>query len=116
MTSKLALWLPRLLWGLEMVLFAVVVSHHDSGLKTEIRDGIPFGTCSQAEFETIGMVWLGMTTLAFLGCLLSLFKRRGKWTSLILFVVPVMAATTLAKYSEDRYPPCWERPAETSPK
>lgn len=113
MNGSVALWAPRVLLAVELVLFAVVVTHLDAGLKTAVQDGQPVGRCSVAEFEAIGLAWLGMTTLAFAGSLAILFRKRGKWLGLALFVVPVMVATTLAKYQEDRYPPCWERPAES---
>lgn len=113
MKHHIATWGPRVVLAAELVLFAVVVGHVDAGLKTEMVDGQPFGQCSQAQFEAIGLAWLGMTSLAFVGTLWSVF-RRGKWLGLALFVLPVIIATTMAKYQEDRYPPCWDRPAEQS--
>jgi hypothetical protein len=111
MNDTVRTWVPRILLAAELALFAFVVTHLDVGLKTELADGLPVGNCSEAEFATIGMAWLGMTSLAFAGCLLALFGRS-KWLVLVLFALPVITATTLAKYQEDRYPACWDRPAD----
>ncbi|MBF0327286.1 MAG: hypothetical protein HQL42_19800 [Alphaproteobacteria bacterium] len=105
------IWIPRVLLAVELALFAFIATHLDVGLKTEMIDGQPVGNCSETEFATIGMVWLGMTCLALAGCLFSLFGRS-KWLGLVLFALPVITATTMAKYQEDRYPACWERPAD----
>jgi len=107
----LKLWAPRLLLAAELALCAIVITHLDAGLKTEMRDGQPFGLCSKEEFEKIGLAWLGMTSVAFIGSLVSLFGRA-KWAGLALFILPVIVATTMAKYQEDRFQPCWERPVE----
>lgn len=115
MRHIVTIWGPRLLLAVELALFAVVVSHLDAGLKTAMVDGQPAGHCSAAQFELIGLAWLGMTTLAFAGSLASLFGRA-KWAGLALFVLPVIVATTLAKYQEDRFPPCWDRPTEQGPR
>lgn len=114
MRAILALWGPRLLLAAELGLFALVVGHLDAGLKTGLVDGQPVGRCSALEFERIGLAWLAMTTLAFAGSAISLFGRA-KWAGLALFVLPVIVATTLAKYQEDRFPPCWDRPAQGEP-
>jgi hypothetical protein len=111
MNDTFRIWAPRLLLAAELALFAYVAGHSDVGLKTGLVDGQPVGTCSEQEFATVGMAWLGMTCLAFAGCLLSLFGRS-KWLGLLLFALPVITATTLAKYQEDRFPACWERPAD----
>jgi len=106
-------WASLLLLAVELALFAFVALHLDAGLKTEIRDGQPFGTCLEKDFEIVGLAWLAMTSTAFVGALLSLFKKS-KWLWLAAFVLPVIVATTLAKYQEDRFPACWERPAENA--
>lgn len=111
MSEAIKIWVPRIVLAAELALFAFVATHLDVGLKTELVDGQPVGNCSETEFATIGMAWLGMTSLAFVGCILSLFGRS-KWLGLVLFALPVIAATTMAKYQEDRYPACWERPAD----
>lgn len=112
MNRPVIFWALLLLMAVELALFAYVALHLDAGLKTEMRDGQPFGICLPEQFEIVGLAWLAMTSTAFVGAVFSLF-RKSKWLWLAVFVLPVVVATTLAKYQEDRFPACWERPAET---
>ena len=112
MNRSVFFWASLLLLAVELAVFAFVALHLDAGLKTEMRDGQPFGTCLEKDFEIVGLAWLAMTCLAFVGAVLSLFKKS-KWLWLAAFVLPVIVATTLAKYQEDRFPACWERPADS---
>ena len=114
MNDTVKTWVSRAVLLAELALFAYVATHLDVGLKTQIVDGLPVGDCSETAFAQVGVAWLGMTVLAFVGCGFALFSRM-KWLGLVLFVLPVIAATTMAKYQESRYPACWERPEQPKP-
>lgn len=104
---SMRIWAQRVLAVAQVGLLAGLVATRDAGLRT-IPQGDSFvGTCSMAEAQTAGLLWIALVAVALAGSALSLFGRA-KWLWLALFLGPVVAATTLSQYQHTHFPPCWD--------
>lgn len=104
---SLKIWGPRALAVVQLGLLAALVAYRDAGLRT-IREGEGFvGSCSLADAQVAGALWLALVVVGVVGCVLALFSRS-KWLGMALFLGPVVAATTLSQYQHTHFPACWD--------
>lgn len=104
---SLKVWGPRALVAVQFGLLAALAAYRDAGLRT-LPQGEDFvGACSLADAQTAGLLWMALVAVGAVGCVLSLLGRA-KWLGLVLFLGPVVAATTLSQYQHTHFPPCWD--------
>lgn len=105
---SLKVWVPRALFGVELALLAALVVYRDAGLRT-LPQGEDFvGSCSLADAQLAGLLWMALVAIGLAGCVLALFSRS-KWQGLAAFLAPVVVATTLSQYQHTHFPPCWDQ-------
>lgn len=100
-------WGPRALAAVQIGLLAGLVAYRNAGLRTVAQGDDFVGTCSLADAQVAGTLWLAMVVVAMVGCLMALFSRS-KWLGLMVFLGPVVAATVLSQYQHTHFPPCWD--------
>ena len=104
---SLTVWGRRALAAVQLALLAALIAYRDAGLRT-VPQGDDFtGTCSLADAQLVGGLWLALVAIGIAGCALALFSRA-KWLGMAIFLGPVVAATTLTQYQHTHVPACWD--------
>lgn len=103
----LKVWGPRALAAVHFGLLATLVAYGDAGLRTVPQGDDFIGACSLEEAQVAGYIWLALVLVGIAGCSLALFSRA-KWLGMVVFLGPVVAATTFSQYQHTHFPPCWD--------